>query len=533
MHPFFIVESSFSADHSLTEHARRINSLCRLCGECEKRGEKDRNRSKGTLCIQYSDKILSIFGINVVEDTDNKHSSFLCKKCQCRLVNFKNRKKFLWKSSRNCVGQFWKSLWYLDSLQWVSVKWSVCNLFPLWHEMQSRPAQKEQKDAEEETAKQWFYSWLNVFPNIWFCINSSQENESIEHYANDSSYTRRHWCNNVAVCERDIETSELSKDEEACLTKLNRIKMNQSSDKVTIRCKTQPLVFKKITQPRKPSTQAASPLKKKWIKFMARLRMNLSGNTADDTIKQQGAELKSTTKPKRKRILKASECKLGTVSEKEGPALRMKLGLSLTKYRVQKKIFRSIGVRFGSEQKQRQQQTETMYGKICVERSLEFWNEDDSTYDFEQTPVATITDIQQHVTELLDQYDKENQLTWHNSTIPEDEVWVKLGGDRGRGTFKLMLQIANLRRPNSKHNTCLLAVAECKDTPDNLRWIIGPYKHHITELETMQWREKHPSFLVWWLWISPEMLWIVRGTGKPSMPILYSIQGTDSGTTTV
>ena len=90
----------------------------------------------------------------------------------------------------------------------------------------------------------------------------------------------------------------------------------------------------------------------------------------------------------------------------------MKLGLSLTKYRVQKKFFRSIGVRFASEQKERQQQTEAMCGEIRVERrSLEFWNEDDSTYDLEQTPVATITDIPQYVTELLDQYDKENQLT--------------------------------------------------------------------------------------------------------------------------
>ena len=31
----------------------------------------------------------------------------------------------------------------------------------------------------------------------------------------------------------------------------------------------------------------------------------------------------------------------------------MKLGLSLTKYRVQKKIVRSIGVRFASEQKKK------------------------------------------------------------------------------------------------------------------------------------------------------------------------------------
>ena len=140
-----------------------------------------------------------------------------------------------------------------------------------------------------------------------------------------------------------------------------------------------------------------------------------------------------------------------------------------------------------------------MCGEIRVERrSLECWNEDDSTYDLEQTPVATITDIPQYVTELLDQCDMENQLTQHNSTISKDEVWVKLGGDHGGGTFKLMLQIANLRKPNSKYNTCLLAIAECKDTPDNLRRIIGPYKHQITELETdaME-RQKHPSFLVW------------------------------------
>ena len=69
------MESGFSADHSLTEHARRMNSLCRLCGEQVKRGEKDKNRSKGTRCTQYSEEILSVFGIDIVEDTDHKHSS--------------------------------------------------------------------------------------------------------------------------------------------------------------------------------------------------------------------------------------------------------------------------------------------------------------------------------------------------------------------------------------------------------------------------------------------------------------------------
>ena len=68
------MESGFSADHSLTEHARRMNSLCRLCGERVKRGEKDKNRSNGTRCTPYSDEILWIFGIDIVEDTVHKHS---------------------------------------------------------------------------------------------------------------------------------------------------------------------------------------------------------------------------------------------------------------------------------------------------------------------------------------------------------------------------------------------------------------------------------------------------------------------------
>ncbi len=34
-------------------------------------------------------------------------------------------------------------------------------------------------------------------------------------------------------------------------------------------------------------------------------------------------------------------------------------------------------------------------------------------------------------------------LTWHDGAIPSDEIWVKLGGDKGRGSFKLNLQLVN------------------------------------------------------------------------------------------
>ena len=41
-------------------------------------------------------------------------------------------------------------------------------------------------------------------------------------------------------------------------------------------------------------------------------------------------------------------------------------------------------------------------------------------------------------------------LSWHGGFIPSNEVWVKVGGDHGGDSFKVILQIANLLKLNSK-----------------------------------------------------------------------------------
>ena len=35
------------------------------------------------------------------------------------------------------------------------------------------------------------------------------------------------------------------------------------------------------------------------------------------------------------------------------------------------------------------------------------------------------------------------RLTWHGDIIPQDEIWIKIGGDKGGGSFKMNFQIAN------------------------------------------------------------------------------------------
>ena len=69
--------------------------------------------------------------------------------------------------------------------------------------------------------------------------------------------------------------------------------------------------------------------------------------------------------------------------------------------------------------------------------------------------------------------------------IPESEVWVKIGGDKGADTVKVVFQLCNVISPNSVHNTC---VFEGKDTSTNLQVALDRYKTQVERLRTTKWR---------------------------------------------
>ena len=284
----------------------------------------------------------------------------------------------------------------------------------------------------------------------------------------------------------------LSATEESHMTKLVRIKLATSQDKVTVRCKTggQPIILKKIPKPRKGLSVARDPLLKKRASHINKLTMDVSGKSSSDSLTQQSTVLKTASKVRRKIILESAGCGEVSLSATQGAALRPMLGLSLTKYREHKKFFKSLGVKFASEEKEKREQIRAQCGEVQVEmRSVVFLNED-GREELRPTPVASIEDVPSFVSKLLDEYDRQNRLTWHEGVIPDNEIWVKIGGDHGGGSFKLMLQVANLKNANSKMNTCLLQIVECKDSAENLRRLLGPYRDQISALQGMEWRGK-------------------------------------------
>ena len=78
-------------------------------------------------------------------------------------------------------------------------------------------------------------------------------------------------------------------------------------------------------------------------------------------------------------------------------------------------------------------------------------------------------------------------LTWHG-VIPTHEISLKIGGDKGRGSFKLNIQLCNVPHPNSQKNTYLLSMFMAGDSTTNLHNALDMYKEMITEIQGMNLR---------------------------------------------
>ena len=71
------------------------------------------------------------------------------------------------------------------------------------------------------------------------------------------------------------------------------------------------------------------------------------------------------------------------------------------------------------------------------------------------------------------------RLTWH-------EVWIKLGGDKGGGTFKMSFQIVNVPPPNCPQHTCVFCCFEADDNITNLHVALDRFQDQVEELQRIK-----------------------------------------------
>ena len=84
-----------------------------------------------------------------------------------------------------------------------------------------------------------------------------------------------------------------------------------------------------------------------------------------------------------------------------------------------------------------------------------------------------------------------DMLTWHDDVIPSNEIWIKLGGDKGGGTFKMTFQICNTQNPNSPSNTYIFSIFMAYDSVTNLHIGLDKYTEQVKDLQKTKWRYVH------------------------------------------
>ena len=77
-------------------------------------------------------------------------------------------------------------------------------------------------------------------------------------------------------------------------------------------------------------------------------------------------------------------------------------------------------------------------------------------------------------------------LLWDG--VPDSEVWIKVGGDKGGGTTKFYFQVVNVAKANSLFNTTCFCVFAADETLPNIHMAMDRFKDQVNSLQDMKWR---------------------------------------------
>ena len=243
----------------------------------------------------------------------------------------------------------------------------------------------------------------------------------------------------------------------------------------------QPLVlFKAQMSYKKTITQLT---KKRKAKEVRRFRIKAAGKHADEV---HSAELKSMGRERREKICgNAGVIQKAKLTKAQSLAMKVKLRLTWSQMRKQKALLRQFGVQFESEKAEREVRDSLMYDMTSRTANL-FFKDEDNNLIRQPAPIVQVTSLQSFLVEKLEKYKRENKLIWP-SYIPKDKIWIKIGGDKGGGSFKACAQIVNVQYPNSPKNTTVFASMEAPDYYDNLEFLLQRYKHEIPLIDGMEW----------------------------------------------
>ena len=120
-------------------------------------------------------------------------------------------------------------------------------------------------------------------------------------------------------------------------------------------------------------------------------------------------------------------------------------------------------------------------------------NEEDGAWQWRKAAFAWVKNPITLLLQHLDSLHRCQLLSWHKRgqggpSLPSDEIWVKIGGGKGGGSFKMAMQIVNQPKPNSADHTIVFACLEADDTIANFHVFLDYFRQVIHDMQELHWR---------------------------------------------
>eukprot|EP00731_Ephydatia_muelleri_P029824 Em0021g347a len=209
------------------------------------------------------------------------------------------------------------------------------------------------------------------------------------------------------------------------------------------------------------------------------------------TVKTRCAEMQSIISGGKSSVLMENE-KAGisnnAISSAEVLAIKAGMAIPWNRMRLLRWWLKVSGVTLAGEERMRHICRQIVGDNLKGEVALFSFPLPSGGEELRGAPLVYIPELVKKVVDLLEENQRTRRLTWHNGVIPASEVWIKIEGGKGGGSFKMNFQIVNVAAPNSVHNTCVFCCYEASDTVTNLHIALHHYKDQITHLQGMKWR---------------------------------------------
>ena len=324
------------------------------------------------------------------------------------------------------------------------------------------------------------------------------EIESQEQYIVRSPHKDKHY---VDTCSSPMFKTDITIDdilnapvsdplkpiEQKILTTLVKRVLFQRNDG-TVQCKTggPALTLVHVPKCRVDSTACSSRTMRRRSKKAEDVLNVTSGTKPDSVATQLGYGVKRLNKDCKETFFEKAGINIKKMDALTACAMKESSNITWAQLKKQRRFLKECGFVMPSESTLRE--TMISIAPTEIESTMEvFFTKDGHPISAAFARVPNITKL---IKDMLHKYDKENKLTRHEFTIPEDQMWIKFGGDHGKGSMKYTMQVVNTEKPNSKHNTFVIGITETKDNNKNIAKCMSFLKPQLDELSNADWRGK-------------------------------------------